>query len=144
MKKIFFYNVTEKYGFMSNFAYYGFWHFGKFWKTSEHFYQMQKFDCPQIINDIYEARTPISAAIIAHSNINYIKSDWNDIREMAMYNAIKYKFTQNISTKNKLLETRYSLLIENSLDDYYWGCGLLGTGENRLGKLLMFYRDFDI
>jgi predicted NAD-dependent protein-ADP-ribosyltransferase YbiA (DUF1768 family) len=40
-----------------------------------------------------------------------------------------------------LLSTGETPIVENSPIDYYWGCGADGTGENRLGAILMDVRD---
>jgi len=40
-----------------------------------------------------------------------------------------------------LLDTRPAYLIENSPSDKYWGCGRDGSGQNKLGVLLMQVRD---
>ena len=36
--------------------------------------------------------------------------------------------------------TRKRIEVENSPIDYYWGCGADGSGENRLGAILMEVR----
>ena len=48
---------------------------------------------------------------------------------------ILQKFT-NIMDDEKTAE-----IIENSIDDYYWGNGLKGTGKNIMGNLLMELRN---
>lgn len=51
------------------------------------------------------------------------------------------KFSQNQEIKDVLLSTGEALLVENTTEDYYWGCGTNGNGENWLGRILMETRD---
>lgn len=46
----------------------------------------------------------------------------------------------NGKLRDLLLSTNSKNLIEASPYDYYWGCGNDGSGQNRLGKLLMELR----
>jgi len=39
-----------------------------------------------------------------------------------------------------LLATEEELLVENAPRDYYWGCGADGSGQNKLGQVLMTVR----
>jgi len=48
---------------------------------------------------------------------------------------------QNEDVKKALLETGKKYLVENTKDDYYWGCGSDGNGKNQLGKTLMIVRE---
>lgn len=141
---IYFYNVNDEHGYMSNFSLYGIRFQGVYWKTSEHFYQAQKFTDSKVISEIINADTPLEAAIIAHSNEKKVVKNWLQIRDKAMYLTIQLKFSQNDDIREKLLLTRYEILVENSCDDYYWGCGLTKDGKNQLGKTLMLYRDIGI
>ncbi len=58
-----------------------------------------------------------------------------------MYKALLAKFSQNEELKDLLEMTRNRELVEDSPYDSYWGVGGAGSGENRLGKLLMKVRD---
>ena len=58
-----------------------------------------------------------------------------------MRKAVFEKFSQNEDIKKILLSTGDEELIENTSDDYYWGCGTKGTGKNMLGKILMEVRE---
>lgn len=42
---------------------------------------------------------------------------------------------------DKLLQTKQQKLVENSLYDYYWGCGRDRRGENMYGQVLMNVRN---
>jgi ribA/ribD-fused uncharacterized protein len=57
-----------------------------------------------------------------------------------MRRALWGKFLAHSELAAMLLDTGERALIENSPSDYYWGCGHTGTGQNRLGCLLMELR----
>ena len=58
-----------------------------------------------------------------------------------MRKAVYAKFSQNIELKNTLLETGSEYIVENTSNDYYWGCGKAGNGKNMLGVILMETRN---
>lgn len=71
------------------------------------------------------------------------RSDWFDVNEEVMYQALLAKFTQNDDLKSLLLATGDAYLVEHSPDDGFWGDRLDkdgNPGKNRLGSLLMTLR----
>jgi len=54
--------------------------------------------------------------------------------------AVLTKFLTHLDIQAILLATNDQLIVENSPTDTFWGCGLDGTGENQLGKVLMSVR----
>ncbi len=54
--------------------------------------------------------------------------------------TLRAKFTQNAQLKRMLVETNDAELIHESSNDHFWGRSTDGTGENRLGQLLMELR----
>ena len=58
-----------------------------------------------------------------------------------MYVALYAKFTQHEHLRKLLLETGDRKLIEHTSRDSYWGDGGDGSGQNKLGKLLMKLRE---
>lgn len=58
-----------------------------------------------------------------------------------MRKAVYAKFSQNNELKDILLKTSSEDIIENTSNDYYWGCGTNGSGTNMLGIILMEIRD---
>lgn len=70
-----------------------------------------------------------------------IRNDWSNVKEKIMYDIVRNKFTQNPELSKKLMDTCDSILIEgNYWGDTYWGvCN--GTGQNKLGKILMRIRE---
>ena len=69
-----------------------------------------------------------------------LRSDWEEIKDQVMYDIVKDKFTRNKDLQEKLLATDNIYLEEgNWWQDTYWGvCN--GTGQNKLGKILMQVR----
>ena len=57
-----------------------------------------------------------------------------------MYEGLVHKFTQNKELGKQLLETKDNKLIEHTKNDKFWADGGNGTGQNKLGILLMKVR----
>lgn len=57
-----------------------------------------------------------------------------------MLKAVRRKFELHTQLRKLLLATGSEELIENAPSDYYWGCGSDGSGQNKLGQLLMRVR----
>ena len=57
-----------------------------------------------------------------------------------MRNAVLQKFLTNYGIRDILVSTGDEEIIEETTDDYYWGCGTNRTGKNVLGKILMEVR----
>lgn len=69
-----------------------------------------------------------------------LREDWEEVKDRVMYEVCCCKFDQNSDLLEKLLKTGDEELIEgNTWGDRIWGvCG--GSGQNRLGKILMQIR----
>jgi ribA/ribD-fused uncharacterized protein len=137
---IYFYRITEPYGEFSNFAEYPFEIGGKYWATSEHYFQAQKFAGTVYEEQVRLALTARYAARIGRDPRLPLRADWEDVKVSAMRVALYHKFANNPALIRLLLSTRDEEIIERTTDDYYWGCGSGGTGINMLGKLLMELR----
>ena len=140
IEKIKFYAVNEAYGEFSNFALYPIKLKGKIWKTTEHYFQAQKFADKVYQEKIRKALTPMKAAQLGRSRKIRIVKNWDNIKDNVMYDALKAKFTQHEELKELLLKTSDKILIEHTENDSYWGDAGDGSGRNRLGKLLMRIR----
>lgn len=129
------------YNFLSNFSSHGFTDKnGIVWATAEHYYQAYKANAGheyEISERIMHSTDPGEAKKLAKG----IKpSYWHNVSIDIMYQALKYKFDQNKSIREKLINTGDALLIEgNTWGDEFWG-QVNGKGENTLGKLLMEIR----
>lgn len=58
-----------------------------------------------------------------------------------MRRAVLEKFKTNEDIQRILLSTKDEEIIEETTEDYYWGCGKNGKGKNMLGKILMEIRE---
>ena len=137
---IYFYSVTDKEGYLSNFARYSFELEGKYWETVEHYFQAQKFLGTELEEKIRKAATPKQAKILGQSRNIVLREDWEEVKNEIMLKAIRKKFQTHENIKQKLLATGQEELIESSPNDYYWGCGSDGSGKNITGILLMQVR----
>ena len=72
--------------------------------------------------------------------ISPIRSDWKEVKDQVMHEIVYNKFNNNSFLKTSLLATGDVILLENAPNDY-WGIGLSGKGQNRLGKILMQVRN---
>ena len=136
-----FYKVNEDYGCFSNFSKYGFYLDGRYWPTSEHYFQAQKFAGTEYEEQVRLAPSPMKAANLGRDRQKPLRTDWELIKDDVMLEAVFRKFRMNEDIRNILISTGEEEIIENTTDDYYWGCGSDGTGENMLGKILMKVRD---
>jgi ribA/ribD-fused uncharacterized protein len=106
------------------------------WPTVEHYYQAQKFADPQLRNTIRKAEKPVIAKSLADKSKAAIRSDWDAIKDEVMYRAVKRKFELHAELRALLLATGEEDIVESAPNDYYWGVGRDGTGQNRLGKII--------
>jgi len=142
METIYFYSPKADYGCFSNFSRHKVKLDGKLWKTSEHYYQAQKFsDSPKDMKDVFEADGPMQAALIGRDRKRPLRRDWEKIKDEVMYRVVKAKVLQHDSVKRLLLETGDAILVEHTYKDAYWGDGADGKGRNQLGKTLMRIRE---
>lgn len=141
INEIKFYRTGDNYGFLSNFSKSYIYLDSRTWPTVEHYFQASKFEDVQTVNRISELLSPMQAANEGRSSNNLIRKDWNLVRDTYMLNALKAKFFQNPELGYKLRQTGNATLIEHTVNDNYWGDNGDGTGENRLGLLLMEVRN---
>lgn len=138
---IYFYKINEDYGCFSNFAHYDFELDGKRWMTSEHYFQAQKFCGTEYEEVIRLLDNPMKAAEMGRNRNLPLRKDWEQVKDDIMRKAVLAKFSQNEEIKDVLLSTDNEIIIENTSNDYYWGCGKDGSGKNMLGIILMEVRE---
>ncbi len=140
---IYFYLAREvPYGCFSNFSWHGFVLDAQWWPTSEHYFQAQKFvatDRPWA-DKIQQAKTPKIAATMGRSRQHPLRSDWEAVKDEIMTQAVMAKFQAHAEIRQVLLATGEAAIVENSPIDPYWGCGADGSGQNKLGQVLMAVR----
>ncbi|MBL8602173.1 MAG: NADAR family protein [Myxococcales bacterium] len=134
-----FYRERDPYGFLSNFSPHGFTLEGRFWHTSEHYFQAKKFAGTGHEEVVRQAPSPAEAKALGRDPSKPLRPDWETVKEDIMREALVAKFTQHPDLRAALLATGEEALIEAAPHDAYWGVGD-GTGKNRLGALLMQVR----
>lgn len=117
---------------------------GKVWPSVEHYYQAMKFpELPELQEQIRQAPSAIAAQKLGKTKdpSKPIRADWKEVREKIMRTATVEKFNQNPALKQILLDTYPRPLIYADANDAFWGFGRTKIGQNRLGRLLMEYRN---
>jgi N-glycosidase YbiA len=136
-----FYSTSGEYGCFSNFSRHPVHLKGKRWRTSEHFFQAQKFAGTEHEERVRMCKTPSEAANLGRNRKLPLRRDWESVKDQIMLEAVRAKFTQNEDLKAILLGTGDALLVEHTTNDSYWGDGGDGSGKNRLGQILMQVRE---
>jgi len=112
---------------------------GREWATTEHYYQAKKSNDFQLQEEC--RLLPLGEVKRWGRNVE-MRSDWESgVKDRVMLEALIYKFTQHDDLKEKLLATSERHLEEtNWWKDTYWGV-YDGSGQNKLGLLLMGLRN---
>jgi ribA/ribD-fused uncharacterized protein len=135
-KLVDFYSRSQPYGEFSNFALFPVFVDGQWWPTSEHYYQAMKYDSKDLIEWVRTAPDPMTAANRGRDKNVPKRTDWEQVKDVAMEKAVKDKFTRYPELRALLLSTGEARLYEHTENDCYWGdCGNR-TGQNKLGLLL--------
>ncbi len=135
-----FYSTKDPYGEFSNFAPFGFHFDGHWYRTSEHFFQVMKFEDADYQDKIRETKSPMIAARLGRSRKVKIRDDWEDVKVDVMRTAVRAKIQAHDELQELLLGTGNEQLVEAAARDYFWGVGKDGSGQNWLGKILMEVR----
>lgn len=116
---------------------------GRRWATSEHAYQAAHFfdTAPELVEAIFEARSPHDAYKIAKANAHLAPPDWHDVKVGIMEEICRLKLMQNPYVQRKLLQTGNLPIVEDSPMDDFWGWGPNKDGRNELGKIWMHLRE---
>ena len=138
---IYFYSTRGEYGCFSNFSRHGFELNDRWWPTSEHYFQAQKFAGTEHEDAVRQAKTPKAAAAIGRDRARPLRSDWERVKDGVMKQAVLAKFQTHADIRETLLATGNEEIVENAPSDFYWGCGKDGSGKNKLGKILMEVRE---
>ena len=138
---IYFYRINDEYGCFSNFAHYPFVLDDKQWMTSEHYFQAQKFLGTEYEEQIRLLDSPMRAAEMGRNRNLPLRDDWEQVKDDIMRKAVLAKFTQNEDIRDILMSSGSEMIIESTINDYYWGCGEDGSGRNMLGVILMEVRE---
>ena len=116
---------------------------GYLYASLEETYQTAKFlkSAPEIAEEIKKSHSAHEAQKIAFANKDKVRSDWQEVKLTIMEELLRKKLQQNPYVKQKLLQTKDYIIVEDSPKDNFWGWGKDRTGENHLGKLWMKLRD---
>ena len=116
---------------------------GRVWATSENYFQAQKYIGTPLFGAIQQSQTAREAFDISRTpvlGLQWRRSDWEEVKDDVMYVALYAKFTQHERLRRLLLDTDDRRLVEHTSRDSYWGDGGDGSGQNKLGQLLMKLR----
>ncbi len=130
----------QPYGCFSTHSSHGFQLDQRWWATCEHYFQAQKFAGTRHVEAIRHAKTAQQAVTLGRDRARLLRADWDAIKEAVMYRAVRCKFATHNDIRTLLLSTGEELLVANLTNDYYWGSGFDGSGQNRLGQILMTLR----
>jgi ribA/ribD-fused uncharacterized protein len=138
---IYFYEEFRPFGFLSNFATCPILLKGRLWPTTEHYYQAQKYAGTETEELIRQAPSPMNAKDLTRLPQYPPRADWDAVKDNVMREALQAKFTQHDHLREALLNTGEAPLVEHTPNDHYWADGGDGSGQNRLGQLLMELRE---
>jgi ribA/ribD-fused uncharacterized protein len=144
MSEIRFHLKGDEHGYLSNFfpLPHGLELDGLVWPTSEHYFQAQKFvdTDPEHAEAIRRMQRPYDAWQMGTDPNHPRRADWHSVRDAVMRKAVAAKFRQYPDLRRRLLATGTDQLVEHTATDDYWGDGGDGSGQNRLGQILMELR----
>ena len=155
MQIIGFHNPSEDYGFLSNWYLSDFQIDGITFTSMEQYMMYKKAVCfkdENIAKQILEEKNVAKIKELGRLVSGYDEHIWNGVRQIIIYEGLFAKFSQNESLRSKLLDTKYSTLVECAVKDRICGIGLSMTdpkrlmlakwqGQNLLGYALMLVRD---
>lgn len=152
---LFFGRDREAFGWLSNYHEAAIEIDGEIWRSTEFWYQAQKSTDPAYREAIRQAKNSDHAKGLGtdprrsrkarkrswfRENPSALRPDWDDIKFTVMERALRAKFTQHPDLRAALLATADAEIAEDSPHDTLWGLGRDGTGQNRMGRLLMQLR----
>lgn len=119
---------------------------GVMYPTLEHAYQCQRYIDPKIIEEIRNARSPVSAWEISsrykHLQIPEFKNAEHKLEVMKM--LMRLKAEQHKEVRNALLESGNLEIVKHIVTyppgDGFWDDGEDGKGLNHIGRLWMQVR----
>lgn len=128
--------------------------FGNFWimpkrvvyggvhaNNIEALYHASKFLNGEIRNK-FNNLSPLQAYYMSRKYAKYVRKDWNSIRDSTMNELLRIKFKIPVCTLVLLLTESKYLVEHNPVKgrDNYWSDDHDGSGQNKLGEMLMNIR----
>ena len=135
-----FYKTAEPFGAFSNFSHHPIILKGKAWPTTEHYFQAQKFAGTEHEENVRLTAGPRAAAAMGRDRNLPLRTDWEQVKESVMKEALLAKIAQYPKIKELLLSTDDAEIVEHTENDGYWADGGDGSGKNRLGVIWMEIR----
>lgn len=130
-------NFVGDYEFLSNFFPARMEYEGLIYLNAESAFQAQKEKTKELRKK-YQNMNPMKAKELGETCD--VREDWENIRDEVMYKIVKAKFSQQVSLRKKLVDTKdWELECNNEYGDIYWGLDN-EHGLNKLGKILMQVR----
>lgn len=111
---------------------------GHAYQSVEHAYQAQKSLDPVAQKQIRDQPTPATAKKLARNVA--LRPNWDDVKVGIMRELLCEKFSQEPERSILLATGDHELVEGNWWGDRFWGQCPVGTGENKLGQLLMEIR----
>jgi len=134
-KKIEFYE--GEYYLLSNFSAHQVEYNGEIYPTAEHAYQAEKFNNPQMKKKIKEA----PSAYLAREYGQAMEGRRENVDKVAVMKEImRAKLLQHDDVREMLKSTGDAIIEKNHPDDFFWGTGLDGNGQNFMGRIWMELR----
>ncbi|MGR8921908.1 MAG: NADAR family protein [Gammaproteobacteria bacterium] len=127
---------SDPYALLGTCSPHGFELDGRHWLSAEHYYQASKFAPGAYYDRIHAAPNPTEAMRLGEARFRRKRRDWKANRVTYMTRALYIKCRTHAEVAEHLLATGERPIIENSLYDYFWGCGRDGRGENAYGRML--------
>lgn len=155
MDIICFHNPVEENGYLSNWYPSQFTLGGKHFSSAEQYMMYRKAVCfhdQETAEKILQTDDVSRIKKLGRAVRNYDEHLWNGIRQIAVYEGLLAKFSQNEDLKQKLLDTGKSILVECAVRDRIWAVGVSlhsasrldsakWKGSNLLGYTLMMVRE---
>ena len=154
--EIYFYNLNNKFDYMSNFYKTDFTDKnGIQYNCSEQYFMYYKCitfnqNNNKLLQAIQTETSPTKIKQHGRKVQNFNDTIWKEKRYNIMLEALRLKFNQNEIIKQKLLDTNPKILYEASKNDKIWGIGFYNKeaiqtdkskfGKNLLGNALMEIR----
>ena len=113
----------------------------KEWPTVEHYYHAMKFEDSDYQEKIRLAPSAEKARKLGRTRFKKIRKDWSNAKTVFMTRAVYTKCKTYPNISDLLLNTDAKRLVEDSVYDYFWGCGRDRRGTNMYGQVLMNVRD---
>jgi ribA/ribD-fused uncharacterized protein len=123
---------------------------GVVWRTAEALFQALRFDNDEIREQIRQAKSPMSAKMVATRNRSQMVVTPRSAQDVANMNAVlRLKTEQHPDLLADLVRTGRRMIVEDCTsrkrgNALFWGAAWNGrewVGENRLGQLWMELRD---